>query len=238
MTSLPSRADDPALWPSDPEEARALQARLAREIRQDPLDAPGVRLAAGLDVSYDRDDERLVAEAVVLSLPELEVVDSATAHAAPSFPYLPGLFAFRELPPLLEAVRGLSVEPDVYVCDGFGLAHPRRFGLACHLGWLLDRPAIGVGKSPFVGRAEEPGPERGAWSPLVAGAGTGGEETVGRALRTRTGFRPVYASVGHRADLDGATDLVLRLTPEFRLPETVRRADRLSRDALAGLSGG
>src|SRR5690606_19651289 len=140
MTSLPSRADDPALWPSDPEEARALQARLAREIRQDPL----------------------AAAAVALSLPELEVVDSATAHAAPSVPSLPGLFAFRELPPLLEAVRGLSVEPDVYVCDGFGLAHPRRFGLACHLGWLLDRPAIGVGKSPFVGRAEEPGPERGA----------------------------------------------------------------------------
>ncbi|MFW5417536.1 endonuclease V [Nocardiopsis sp. CNT-189] len=237
MTALPSRADDPGLWPSDPDRARALQARLAREVRQDPLDAAGVRLAAGLDVSYDRNDERLVAAAVVLSLPGLEVVDSATAHAAPSFPYLPGLFAFRELPPLLEAVRGLSTEPDVYVCDGFGLAHPRRFGLACHLGWLLDRPAIGVGKSPFTGRAEEPGPRRGDWSPLLAESGSGAEEVVGRALRTRTGVRPVYVSVGHRADLDGATGLVLRLTPEFRLPETVRRADRLSRDALAGLSG-
>ncbi|WP_017559464.1 endonuclease V [Nocardiopsis baichengensis] len=228
MTAVSERARLPGIWPDDPERARALQERLAPEVRVEPLDAGAVRLAAGLDVSYAPGEDRLVAAAVVLSLPDLRVVESATADAAPAFPYVPGLFAFRELPPLLEAVGRLTVEPDVYVCDGFGLAHPRRFGLACHLGWLLDRPAIGVGKSPFVGSAGDPGRERGGRAPLVAEDGA----EVGCALRTRTGVRPVYVSVGHRADLEGAADLVLRLTPEYRLPETVRRADRLSRDRL------
>ncbi|MDA2812917.1 endonuclease V [Nocardiopsis sp. RSe5-2] len=232
MIADPDRISRPGLWPSDPDEARALQERLAPEVRTEPLDAGAVRLAAGLDVSYAPDEDRLVAAAVVLSLPGLEVVEAATADAAPAFPYVPGLFAFRELPPLLEAIGRLSVEPDVFVCDGFGLAHPRRFGLACHLGWLLDRPTIGVGKSPFVGRSDEPGAERGARAPLVADDGA----EVGCALRTRAGVRPVYVSVGHRADLEGAVDLVLRLTPRYRLPETVRAADHLSRERLKGLS--
>ncbi|WP_460856749.1 endonuclease V [Nocardiopsis coralliicola] len=229
--SAPDALDpgDPALWPEEPAAAEELQVRLAARVAEEELDAGAVRTAAGLDVTYDDAAGRLVAAAVVLALPGLEVVDSATAAAEPGFAYVPGLFAFRELPPLLTAVERLTVTPDVFVCDGFGIAHPRRFGLASHLGVLLDRPAIGVAKSRFTGSADEPGAERGAWTPLVdSGA------TVGRAVRTRAGVKPVYVSVGHRADLAGATALTLRLTPRYRLPETVRRADRLSRDALAG----
>ncbi|MBB6172064.1 deoxyribonuclease V [Nocardiopsis mwathae] len=209
--------------PPSVEEARALQDLLAPRVRAQPVDVERVGLVAGLDVSYT--EGRLVAAAVVLSAETLEVVDAATVATAPRFPYVPGLFAFRELPPLLDAIDRLGTAPDVFVCDGFGLAHPRRFGLACHLGVLLDRPTLGVGKTPFVGRAEPPGQQRGSWSPLVDG-----DEVVGRALRTRTGVKPVYVSIGHRIDLDSATELVLRTAPNYRIPEPVRHADRLSRD--------
>ncbi|MFC4564648.1 endonuclease V [Nocardiopsis mangrovi] len=229
---MPARPLVPAAGPppAGAEEARAEQARLAPLVRTDPLDPDRVGLVAGLDVTYAPGDDRLVAAAVVLDAGTLEVVESATAVARPAFPYVPGLFAFREVPPLLDAIGRLRTAPDVFVCDGFGLAHPRRFGLACHLGVLLDRPALGVGKSPFVGSAEPPGERRGSWSPLVDGG-----DVVGRALRTRDGVKPVYVSVGHRIDLDGATGLVLRLAPSYRLPEPIRRADRLSRDVLRGL---
>ncbi|ASU83692.1 endonuclease V [Nocardiopsis gilva YIM 90087] len=228
--STPAPSPPSTLWPraAEPpsvEEARALQDRLAPEVRAEPLDVERVGLVAGLDVSYT--EGRLVAAAVVLSARTLEVVDSATVASEPRFPYVPGLFAFRELPPLIDAIDRLGTAPDVFVCDGFGLAHPRRFGLACHLGVLLDRPTLGVGKTPFVGRAEPPAPERGAWSPLVDDG-----EVVGRALRTRTGVKPVYVSIGHRVDLDSATELVLRMAPNYRIPEPIRRADRLSRDHL------
>lgn len=141
---------------------------------------------------------------------------------------MPGLFAFREMPALLAALERLSVRPDLLVCDGHGLAHPRRFGLACHLGLVTGLPAIGVGKTPLVGVWDEPGPERGAWTPLRDGG-----EVVGRVLRTRDGVKPVFVSVGHRMSLDNAVDRVLALTPRYRLPETTRTADRLCRRALA-----
>ncbi|MBB4931515.1 deoxyribonuclease V [Lipingzhangella halophila] len=214
--------------PLDPGDARALQRRMAGLVRADPVEPDRISTVAGLDVSYAAGDTRLVAAAVVLSLPELRVVDSATAVAEPRFPYVPGLFAFREVPPLLDAIGTLSVTPDVFVCDGFGVAHPRRFGLASHLGVLLERRTLGVGKSPFVGYAEPPAAERGSWSPLVDDGAV-----VGRSLRTRSGVRPVYVSVRHRVDLGGASELVLRLAPEYRLPEPIRHADRLSRDVLA-----
>lgn len=222
--------DDPAgEYPLDPDDARAAQRRMAGLVREEPLEYARVSTVAGLDVSYAAGDTHLVAAAVVMSVPELRVVDSAAVLAEPRFPYVPGLFAFREVPPLLDAVEALSVTPEVFVCDGFGLAHPRRFGLASHLGVLLDRRTLGVGKSPFVGHADPPAEARGSWSPLVDGG-----EVVGRALRTRSEVRPVYVSIGHRVDLDGASDLVLRLASQFRLPEPIRSADRLSRDVLAG----
>jgi len=226
VTSATPEPDREAPWPADAEEARALQERLAPRVRVEPLDPGAVRLAAGLDVSYGA--EELVAAAVVLDAATLEVVAQATARARPSFPYVPGLFAFRELPPLLAALEQLPVRPDVYVCDGYGLAHPRRFGLACHLGVLLDRPVLGVAKNAFVGEAAEPGPLRGAAADLVDGG-----EVVGRCLRVQDGVKPVYVSVGHRVDLDSACALVLRLSPRYRICEPVRRADQLSRRELA-----
>jgi deoxyribonuclease V len=214
-------------WPTVAEEAAAIQDRL-RPLAD--LTSPGprtVRTVAGLDVAYT--DDRLAAAAVVLDADSLDVVEEATVLDRPTFPYVPGLFAFRELPALVEALRRLSVTPDLLVCDGHGLAHPKRFGLACHLGVLTGLPSIGVGKTRLVGSYDEPAADRGAWSALSDGG-----RVVGRALRTQTGVRPVFVSVGHRADLDTACAVTLRLTPRYRLPETTRRADHLSRETLTG----
>jgi deoxyribonuclease V len=214
-------------WPLAAEEARAIQDRLrplADLASRGPHD---VRTVAGLDVAYA--DDRLAAAVVVLDAATLEVVEEAAVRAEPGFPYVPGLFAFRELPALVGALRALSVTPDLLVCDGHGLAHPRRFGLACHLGVLTGLPSIGVGKTRLVGGYDEPAHDRGAWSPV-----TDAGQIVGRALRTQSGVRPVFVSVGHRADLDTACALTLRLAPRHRLPETTRRADRLSRQTLTG----
>ena len=140
------------------------------------------------------------------------------------FPYVPGLFAFRELPALVEALERLTVTPDLLVCDGYGLAHPRGFGLACHLGVLTGLPAIGVGKTHFVGTHDAPDPARGAWTPIELDG-----STVGRALRTQSNVKPVYVSQGHRITLDTACAEVLRLSPYHRLPEPIRKADHLAR---------
>jgi deoxyribonuclease V len=212
-------------WPTEASEAETIQERL-RPLAD--LTSPGpaaVRTVAGLDVAYA--DDRLAAAAVVLDAESLEVVEEATVLDLPGFPYVPGLFAFRELPALVGALRRLDVTPDLLVCDGHGLAHPKRFGLACHLGVLTGLPSIGVGKTRLVGSCDEPGGDRGDWS-AVSDEG----EVVGRALRTQTGVRPVFVSVGHRADLDTACALTLRLAPHYRLPETTRRADHLSRQVL------
>jgi deoxyribonuclease V len=213
--------------PTTAAQARAEQDRLRPLVcTTGSLPAP-LRTVAGLDVAYG-DDDRLAAAVVVLDADTLAPVDRATAAGVAEFPYVPGLFAFRELPALLTALAALTTAPDVLVCDGHGLAHPRRFGLACHLGVLLDRPTIGIAKTPLSGRYDPPGARRGDGSPLVDDG-----EVVGRALRTRDGVKPVYVSVGHRLGLDAACALALRLAPRYRLPETTRRADRLSRDALA-----
>jgi deoxyribonuclease V len=212
-------------WPTEASEAETIQDRL-RPLAD--LTSPGpaaVRTVAGLDVAYA--DDRLAAAAVVLDAESLDVVEEATVLDRPGFPYVPGLFAFRELPALVGALRRLTVTPDLLVCDGHGLAHPKRFGLACHLGVLTGLPSIGVGKTRLVGSYDEPAGDRGAWS-AVSDDG----QVVGRALRTQTGVRPVFVSVGHRADLDTACALTLRLAPRHRLPETTRRADHLSRKTL------
>ncbi|TQN31792.1 endonuclease V [Haloactinospora alba] len=216
-------------FPSDPDEARSLQESLAHRVRVTAVDPDSVSLVAGTDVTYSPDDQRLVAAVVVLSRRTLEVVDHATTVAEPRFPYVPGLFAFREAPPLMETIGKLRTSPDVVLCDGAGRAHPRRFGLACHMGWSLGRPTIGCAKSLLVGAAEPLAEERGSWSDLVAEG-----DVVGRALRTRTGVRPVYISVGHDADLAGSTRLVLDLSPRYRIPEPIRAADQLSREILRG----
>ncbi|MEV0160793.1 endonuclease V [Nonomuraea fuscirosea] len=208
-------------WPTSVAEAEAVQDRLRGQVE---LTGPDTfALVAGLDVHYHGDDE-VTAAVVVLDAVTLEPVEQVVAHGKAAFPYVPGLFAFRELPALVEALERLTVTPDLLVCDGYGLAHPRGFGLACHLGVLTGLPSVGVGKTPFVGTHEPPGRERGAWTPIVhEGA------VVGRALRTRRGVRPVYVSQGHRISLGTATGEVLRLAARYRLPEPIRHADHLAR---------
>ena len=212
-------------WPTAAQEAETIQDRLRPLADLTSAGPAVVRTVAGLDVAYA--DDRLAAAAVVLDAESLEVVEEATFLDRPAFPYVPGLFAFRELPALVGALRRLSVTPDLLVCDGHGIAHPKRFGLACHLGVLTGLPSIGVGKTRLVGSYDEPGGDRGAWSPVSDGG-----QVVGRVLRTQTGVRPVFVSVGHRADLDTACALTLKLAPRYRLPETTRRADHLSRETL------
>ncbi|MGW4960063.1 endonuclease V [Nonomuraea sp. NPDC004186] len=208
-------------WPTTTAEAEAVQDRLRGRVE---LTGPAdFSLVAGLDVHYHGDDD-LTAAVVVLDAGTMATVEEVTVRGRVAFPYVPGLFAFRELPALVEALERLTVTPDLLICDGYGLAHPRGFGLACHLGVLTGLPALGVGKTPFVGTHEPPGQERGDWAPIVhEGA------VVGRALRTQREIKPVYVSQGHRISLDTVTDQVLRLAPRYRLPDPIRRADHLAR---------
>lgn len=217
-------------WPADEAAAIAEQERLRGQV---DVSVPGPppeagRLVAGVDVAYDDAGDRVVAAAVVVELPGLAVVEEATATGRVAFPYVPGLLAFRELPAVLEVLGRLRRLPDLVVCDGYGVAHPRRLGLASHLGVLTGVPAFGVAKTPFLYAAEQPAGERGARSPMKDG-----DETVGSALRTRTGVKPVYVSAGHLIDLDHACAYTLALTTAYRLPETTRRADQLCRHVLA-----
>ncbi|WP_436523466.1 deoxyribonuclease V [Actinoplanes sp. HUAS TT8] len=214
-------------WPRTEEEALAVQDALrGRVISAAGPASPAT--VAGLDVAYDDSGDRLGAAVVVLDLDDLSVRDTATIKSRPAFPYVPGLFAFREVPALIEALEKLTVRPDVLICDGHGLAHPRRFGLASHLGVLTDLPSFGVGKTRLLGEWEPVGEARGSRSPLVDDG-----ETVGAVLRTQDGVKPVFVSVGHRIDLDNACALTLRLATRFRLPETTRAADRACRDLLS-----
>ncbi|MGW1200022.1 endonuclease V [Streptomyces sp. NPDC002536] len=221
----------PPDWPTTEAEATAVQDELRnRVILDEPGPAPDAPLVAvGVDVAYDDERDVVAAAAVALDAATLEVVGQATAVGRVSFPYVPGLLAFREIPTVLAALERLAVEPGLVVCDGYGLAHPRRFGLASHLGVLTGLPTVGVAKNPFTFRYEQPGPLRGDTAPLLDG-----EEEVGRALRTREGVKPVFVSVGHRVSLDRACAQVLRLARGFRLPETTRAADALCRAALRG----
>lgn len=216
------RIRPPHDWPVEPKRAVALQNELRSRVR--PVDElPHLHRVAGVDVGFEDGGRTTRAAVVVLSWPGLEVVDLALARRATSFPYVPGLLSFRELPAVVEAMALLCTEPQLLFCDGQGIAHPRRFGIACHLGVIADLPAIGVGKSRLVGEAGEPGREKGAHVPLVDG-----DETVGHVLRTRTGVKPVYVSPGHRVSTGTAVELVLAATPRYRLPEPIRQADRLA----------
>lgn len=221
------RVDEPDTWPATADDAIAVQNELRPLVSTTTPDGLTVRTAAGLDVAYASGSDRLVAAVVVLDVSDFHVVDSAVVHGETRFPYVSGLFAFRELPSLLAALERLTVVPDLLVCDGQGLAHPRRFGLACHVGVLTGLPTIGVAKTP-LGRYTQPGEHRGDASPLVDGS-----DVVGSALRTQSNVKPVFVSVGHRIDLPRACAEVLRLCPRFRLPETTRAADHLCRQALA-----
>ncbi|WP_031070280.1 endonuclease V [Streptomyces sp. NRRL WC-3742] len=220
----------PADWPTTETQALAEQERLRPLVRaHDDGELPG-RLIAGVDVAYDDEHDLVAAAAVLLDRDTLDVVEQATAVGRIAFPYVPGLLAFRELPAVLDALAALKQTPDTVVCDGYGLAHPRRLGLASHLGVHTGLRTLGVAKTPFTFDHTDPGPERGASSPLTDPA-TG--EEVGRAVRTRPGVKPVYVSVGHRIGLDTAVRTTLALATRYRIPETTRHADSLCRRALA-----
>ncbi|MEU1301918.1 endonuclease V [Streptomyces shenzhenensis] len=224
MTTVPMPADRPATE----EQARAVQDELrGRVVLDEPGPPPGTGRVTGVDVAYDDERDLVAAAAVTLDAATLEVVAEATAVGRVSFPYVPGLLAFREIPTVLAALDSLPGPPGLVVCDGYGLAHPRRFGLASHLGVVTGLPTIGVAKNPFTFAYDDPARERGSASPLLAG-----DEEVGRALRTRDAVKPVFVSVGHRVNLDNACAHTLALTPRYRLPETTRRADALCRRAL------
>lgn len=214
---------DPELWPTDPAAAVPVQRRLAQQVeRRDRLGE--VRLVAAVDGHYGTDGRTTWAAAVLMSLPGPEMEASTLASMPTRLPYIPGYLSFREAPAMLEAVSLLPARPDLLLVDGHGIAHPRRLGVASHVGVLADLPTIGVAKSRLTGRFEEPGPERGDWTPLVHR-----RETVGAVLRTRARVSPVFVSTGHRVDLPTAIRLVLALTSKYRLPDPIRAADALSR---------
>ncbi len=209
-------------WPDTAEEAIAIQQELSKEvITSDQLES--VQYVAGVDMGFEESGSISRAAVAVLSFPDLQLQEQAIAFRPTSFPYIPGFLSFREIPAVLDALEKVSITPDLILCDGQGIAHPRRFGIASHLGVLIDLPTIGVAKSLLVGKHDELPVEKGAWQPLRYR-----RETIGAVLRTRTGVKPVYVSSGHRVSLETAIDYVMRCTTKYRLPETTRIADKLA----------
>lgn len=209
-------------WDVSPQEAIAIQERLRQSvIRQDKLGR--VRHVAGVDIGFLQKNTVTRAAVALLSYPDLGLVEHGVVHRPTSFPYVPGLLSFREAPAALDALAQLEIHPDLLLCDGHGLAHPRRFGLACHLGLLSGIPSIGVAKTRLIGQHEPVSESRGSWQPLWHE-----EEMVGAVLRTRAKVKPIYVSIGHRISLATAIDYVMACTPKYRLPETTRWAHRLA----------
>ena len=215
--------DDPDLeWPNTIDEARDIQARLRdRVVRENTLGP--VRWVAGVDVGFEADGKTTRAAVAVLDFPALTLREQAVARIPTRFPYVPGYLSFRELPGIMHALRQLRTMPDLILCDGQGIAHPRRFGLACHLGVITGLPTIGVAKSRLIGTYDEPGFSKGDWQPLIDK-----QETIGAVLRTRNNVRPLFVSIGHRVNLETAIDYVLHCTTRYRLPETTRWAHKLA----------
>lgn len=208
-------------WNLTPKEAVAAQKEWRSLVRIQPLQRE-VKTIAGADISYNRFSDVIYSGIVVLSLPDLQVVETASVRSTAKFPYVPGLLSFRETPSFLECWEKLTTKPDVLMLDGQGLAHPRRFGIACHIGLILDLPTLGCAKSILVGKHEELALEAGSQSPLIDNG-----EIVGAALRTKKKVAPVYISVGHLMDLNSAVDLALKSVTKYRQPEPTRQAHLL-----------
>ncbi len=211
----------PHRWSLTPRAAIATQRRLAARVEERPLAGP-VRLVAGVDAAFAVADARCIAGVILWDVAAQVAVEQHVAIRPLTFPYIPGLLSFREAPAVLAALRKLHVPPDVLMCDGHGLAHPRRFGLACHVGLITGLPTLGCAKSRLIGAYDPPGHGRGARVPLRRDG-----EVIGSVLRTQTGVRPLFVSVGHHIDLAGAEAIVLACATRYRLPEPTRRADAL-----------
>ncbi len=209
-------------WDLPVAEAKALQEQLAeRVVRETTFDPATVETVAGIDVGFRGGLAR--AAVVVLTFPDLVAVDCALCEEAITFPYVPGLLAFREGPSVLAALSKLTIWPDLCIYDAHGLSHPRRVGLASHMGVILDQPSIGCAKSRLTGEHSEPGDVAGDWTPLHDR-----EQCIGAVVRTRPGVKPVYVSIGHRVDLSTSVDIVLRCTRGYRLPESTRLAHKVA----------
>ena len=209
-------------WKVSTEEAKRIQLQLKSKLTfHNKIDLSEIQTIAAADISFNRYDDQLYAVVVLLDFPDLNLKAVYSNRAKASFPYIPGFLSFREIPPLLEIFKDLSPMPDILICDGQGIAHPRGFGLASHLGILLDMPAIGCAKSVLVGKYLEPSAARGSTSPLMYQ-----ERQVGTALRTRSGIKPVIVSVGHKLGLEEAVKILLQCSPKYRIPEPLRLAHR------------
>lgn len=205
-------------WDLAPQDAIALQNDLANRLIDDQaLDVLAIRTVAGVDVSVK--DGTSQAAVVVASFPDLQILETVTAQLPTQYPYIPGLLTFREGPVLEQAFQQLQHTPDVFIFDGMGQIHPRRMGIAAHMGLWLDRPTIGCGKTHFIGDYAEPGTQKGDSSPLHYKG-----QQLGMVLRTRNNVKPIYISVGHRAELQSAVQLTLACITRYRLPEPIRMA--------------
>lgn len=213
-------------WNLSEMEAIILQQELAlKVIKEDSF--VEINCVAGVDVAYSDHNNKLIAAIVILDASSLKVIESVVVEDTVDFPYIPGLFSFRELPPIVKAFDQLKTSPQLVICDGQGLAHPRRFGLASHLGVIFDVPTIGCGKTKLLGTYEEPDFNRGAYSTLDDNG-----EVIGAALRTQNNIKPLFVSIGHRISLQTACNWVVDLSPHYRLPETTRQSDHLVRNLL------
>ncbi|MCP4136018.1 MAG: deoxyribonuclease V [bacterium] len=202
------------------QEAVEQQEQLSKQVITSDELPEDLRIVAGVDVAYEKDGDRVVGAIVTFNAQTLEELETVVVTDIVSFPYIPGLFSFRELPPLLKAIDRLATAPDLIVCDGQGISHPRRFGMASHLGVVTGIATIGCAKKRLIGEYEKPGETRGSYSPLIDNG-----EIIGRALRTQDNTKPLFVSAGHKISLETACAHILELCTEFRLPETTRAAD-------------
>ncbi len=209
-------------WPQTAQAAVQLQKQLCSQVITYD-DFGDIRYVAGVDVGFESQGKITRAAVAILTWPDLNLHETAIARQPTTFPYIPGLLSFREIPTVLAALAQVKTTPDLLLCDGQGLAHPRRFGIACHLGVLVDLPSIGVAKSRLIGQHDPVDQNRGSWQPLIDK-----DERIGAVLRTRANTKPLYISLGHRISLDSAIEYVLSCTPRYRLPETTRWADKLA----------
>jgi len=212
-------------WDLSPKEAIALQKRMASQVVDTGESPMRLRCVAGIDVGLSGDIA--VAAVVLLAFPTLDLITSATATRRVSFPYIPGLLSFREGPAIMDALGRLAMQPDLLILDGQGLAHPRRLGIACHMGLLTGLPSIGCGKTRLCGQYQEPAPEKGSHTPL-----TDRGDIIGAVVRTRDRVNPVFVSLGHRIDLEHSIHTILSCCTKYRLPEPIRLAHRLAAGKL------
>jgi len=213
-------------WKVTPQQAISIQKELQKKIIT--KDSFGeIKQVAGVDVGFEEEGKITRAAIAILDFPSLQLNEVVIGRCKTEFPYVPGLLSFRELPAVIKGLEKLEQLPDLLLCDGQGFAHPRRFGLACHLGLITDIPSLGVGKTRLIGKYQEVPNQKGTWQPLM-----GKEECIGAVLRTRVNVKPIYISIGHRICLETAIDFVMQCTTRFKLPETTRIAHKYASQTL------